>query len=267
MLIDTHCHPDGFVRGNRFDAVLARAGDAGVAHMVCAGTEPEDWGIYRELCRQFPQKISYAVGLHPGNIAENWQEQLAALDEFLSAGNAPAPIAIGEIGLDEYRMPAEPELAQKIRETQLAVFSRQLATAARLGLPVVVHARNAFDAAVRAIDESGVAWGNVVFHCFSESAERVKILNARGGRASFTGTITYKNAQQTRDAALAQGLGKLMLETDCPYLAPCKLRGKENEPAYLRETAKFVAELFGVSVAEIEDITTDNARRFYRLPA
>ena len=263
MLIDSHCHLDCFAKSGELADVLARARKAGVEKFVCAGTKPEDWEIYSGLAKTFPGEIFYAVGLHPGDADENWESALARLPEFFR--NAPAPVAIGEIGLDEHWMPQDSAEAAVVRARQAEVFSRQLEIARELDLPVIVHARDAFAQCVSAIDASGVDWRKVVFHCFSENADSVRALNSRGGRASFTGTITYKNAQITRDAALAQGLGRLMLETDCPYLAPRKLRGKRNEPAFMRETAEFVAELFGVSVCEIERISAENAREFFSL--
>lgn len=262
MLIDSHCHLDTFVRSGELEDVIARAELAGVGCFVCAGTDSDDWDVYKNLAERFPGKIVYAVGLHPGNVGEDWEKQLDELPRYFR-GNAK-PVAVGEIGLDEHYMPKDPAEAERIRALQRIVFERQLALAKSHDLPVIVHAREAFEATVECIDRSGVDWSKVVFHCFSENADAVRILNERGGRASFTGTITYKSADNVREAALAQGLNRLMLETDCPYLAPCKLRGKRNEPAFMRQTAEFVAELFGVSVNEIESRSTANVRDFFR---
>lgn len=261
MLIDSHCHPDTFFKSGELAEALARSEKSGIGFWICAGTDADDWEIYKKLAAEFPGKIAYAVGLHPGNIGIDWEAQLEILPRYFEG--VPAPIAVGEIGLDEHYMPKNPEEAEAIRRVQRAVFARQLELAKRLNLPVIVHAREAFDACVELIDRSGVDWKKVVFHCFAENAATVRILNERGGRASFTGTITYKNADAVREAAIAQGLERLMLETDCPYLAPGKLRGKRNEPAFLQETARFVAGLFGVPVEEIEARTTANTRAFF----
>jgi len=116
------------------------------------------------------------------------------------------------------------------------------------------------------IDESGVDWTRVVFHCFTESATEMAELSRRGGWGSFTGIITYKNADPIRAAAKAQGLSRFMLETDAPYLTPLPHRGKPNEPAYLRHTAEFVAQqVFGVSETELGEVSSANARRFFGL--
>jgi TatD DNase family protein len=137
--------------------------------------------------------------------------------------------------------------------------------AARLGCPVVVHSRGAFRECVEMIDAARFDWRRVVFHCFSEGPAEMAELTRRGGRGSFTGIITYKTAGAVREAALAQGLDRLMLETDAPYLAPLPHRGKPNEPAYLRHTADFCAGIFGVSAAELAEVTTANAREFFGL--
>jgi TatD DNase family protein len=113
------------------------------------------------------------------------------------------------------------------------------------------------------IDASGVEWSRVVFHCFSEGPDEMAELMRRGGFGSFTGIITYKNAEAVRAAAQAQGLGRLMMETDAPYLAPVPHRGQPNEPAYVRHTAEFCAGLFGVPLEELAAVTTANARRFF----
>lgn len=261
-LIDCHCHLDTFARAGEIDAVLARAENAGVTQFVAAGTNPDDWEIYRALAEAFPRKIFYAAGLHPTDVGENFEEQLAALEKFFETAS-PAPVAVGEIGLDGHWLPKDAREAERVRSRQLEAFSRQLALAKKFGLPIVVHARDAFREAVSAIDASGFDWRCADFHCFAEDEAEIRVLNARGGRASFTGTLTYKNADNVRRAALAQGADLLMLETDCPYLAPTKFRGKRNEPAYLRKTAEFAAALFGVSAEALAEKTTAAVRGFF----
>ena len=261
MLIDSHCHLDTFVKSGEIGAVIERAELAGVRRFVCAGTDIDDWDVYKKLAGDFPGKLVYSVGLHPGNVGEDWEMQLERLPQYFRS--VPAPVAVGEIGLDEHYMPKDFEEAERIRRLQKIVFERQLALAKSENLPVIVHAREAFSATVELIDRSGVDWRKVVFHCFAENADAVRILNERGGRASFTGTITYKSADNVREAALAQGLERLMLETDCPYLAPCKLRGKRNEPAFMVKTAEYVAGLFGVSTEEVEARTYANTCEFF----
>lgn len=261
MLIDSHCHLDTFTGSGELEAVLNRAEIAGVCRFVCAGTDISDWDTYKKMAEDFPGKIVYAVGLHPGNIEADWEAQLERLPQYFRSG--VAPVAVGEIGLDEHYMPEDVDAAARIRRLQKIVFERQLALAKSENLPVIVHAREAFSATVELIDRSGIDWRKVVFHCFAENADAVRILNERGGRASFTGTITYKSAERVREAALAQGLDRLMLETDCPYLAPGKLRGKRNEPAFMVKTAEYVAGLFGVAREEIEARSYANTCEFF----
>src|SRR5690606_20694187 len=131
----------------------------------------------------------------------------------------------------------------------------QLTLAKQYSCPVVVHSRGAFMETVKMIDTSGVDWSRVVFHCFAEGATEMAELQSRGGRGSFTGIVTYKSAANVREAALAQGLSRLMIETDAPYLTPVPHRGKPNEPAYVRHTAEYCAELFGVSYEELASTT------------
>lgn len=262
-MIDGHCHLDAFVRNGELDAVLERASAAGVNAFVAAGTNAEDREVYRGLAEKFPGKIFYAAGLHPTELDENFEEQLAALEAFFAAGPRPAPVAVGEIGLDGHWLPKDAAEAERVRARQREVFAWQLALAKKCALPVVVHARDAFREAVETIDASGVDWRRVVFHCFAEGADEMREIFERGGRASFTGTLTYKNAENVRAAALAQGVGRLMLETDCPYLAPQPFRGKRNEPALLRATLDFAAGLFGVPAAFLDEKTEENARAFF----
>ena len=193
------------------------------------------------------------------------------LPEFWALGSGvpgqPVPVALGEIGLDRFHLPSnDPKAAEEIFARQEAAFAAGLAFAKRLGCPIVVHSRGAFMECVAMIDGSGVDWSKVVFHCFTEGEREMAELSRRGGWASFTGIITYKNADSIRAAAKAQGLARLMIETDAPYLTPIPHRGKPNEPAFLRHTAEFIAaDVFGVSIEELAETTTANARAFFRI--
>ncbi len=274
-LIDTHTHLDSFARRGDLPAVLTRAQAAGLEAMVTIGTDADDWTLYRDLAAAQPGTIHYTVGLHPCSVDEKWAERFAGLEDFwVPAGVAgsggcaarPKPVALGEVGLDRFHLPQDdPAAAERIFGWQREAFAAGLGLAKRLGCPVVVHSRGAYPECLAMIDQSGVEWGKVVFHCFTDGAAEMEELTRRGGRGSFTGIITYKSAGAVREAALAQGLDRFMLETDAPYLTPVPHRGKPNEPAYLRHTAEYCAGLFGVSLARLEEITTANARRFYSL--
>jgi TatD DNase family protein len=269
-LIDTHTHLDSFARRGELPVLLQRAQAAGLGAMVTIGTDTDDWSLYRDLAKQHLGLIHYTVGLHPCSVGEDWAHRVAQLESFWDvragpAGAAHFPVALGECGLDRFHLPKDPVEAGRIFAWQQAAFAEQLAIAKRLDCPVVVHSRGAFAECVAMVDAAGIDWERVVFHCFTEGPAEMAELTKRGGIGSFTGIITYKTAENVRAAARAQGLERLMLETDAPYLTPMPHRGKPNEPAYLRHTAEYCADLFGVSLEKIAEITTANARNFYGL--
>lgn len=261
-LIDTHTHLESFARRGELPAALQRAQDAGLEAMITIGTDTDDWTLYRELAAAHAGRVHYTVGLHPCSVGADWPERVAQLEGFWSG--SLHPVALGETGLDRFHLPKDdPAAAERIFAWQQAAFAEQLALVKRLGCPLVVHSRGAFAECVAMIDASGVDWSRVVFHCFTEGPAEMAELRKRGGFGSFTGVVTYKSAVAVREAALAQGLDRLMLETDAPYLTPMPHRGKPNEPGYLRHTAEFCAELLGVSREQLAEVTTANARRFF----
>jgi TatD DNase family protein len=266
-LIDTHTHLDSFARRGELPAVLKRAREAGLEALVTIGTDTDDWSLYRDLARDHPGLVHYTVGLHPCSVGEDWAGCVAQLEGFWSGAGlrSALPVALGEIGLDRFHLPKDAVEAAKIFAWQRAAFAEQLTLAKRLGCPVVIHSRGAFRECVELIDAAGVEWRKVVFHCFTEGPVEMTELTKRGGFGSFTGVITYKNAEPVRAAGLAQGLERLMIETDAPYLTPMPHRGKPNEPAYLRHTAEFCAGLFGVSQEKLAETTAATARTFYGL--
>jgi TatD DNase family protein len=262
-LVDTHTHLDAVARGGGLPDLVRRAKAAGVAWMIAVGTAPDDWGLYRDLARANRGCIRHTVGIHPCSVDDGWEAAVALIGGFWEGGPADAPVALGECGLDRFHLPKEPPEAARAFGLQRAAFEAQLALAKRLGCALVVHSRGAFRECVEMIDASGVDWGRVVFHCFSEGEAEIRMLAKRGGRGSFTGILTYKNADGVRAAAREQGLARLMIETDAPFLAPAPHRGKPNEPAYLRHTAEYAATMFGVSLEELAAATTTAARAFY----
>ena len=280
-LIDTHTHLESFARKGELPGALERARAAGVEAMITIGTSPDDWELYRGLAREHVGFVHYSVGLHPCAVEAGWESAMAQVEGFWESGTgvppvsqedhgrdarATRPVALGEIGLDRFHLPKEAAEAEKIFAWQRAAFREGLALAKRLGCPVVVHSRGAFQECVEMIDASGVDWARVVFHCFTEGAAEMGELTRRGGFGSFTGILTYKSAENIRAAAKAQGLARLMVETDAPYLTPAPHRGKPNEPAFVRHTAEFAAaEVFGVDYAELATVTTANARKFFAL--
>lgn len=262
-LVDTHTHLDAPARSGTLPGLVERARSAGVEWMVAIGTAPDDWDLNRDVARAHRGCIRFTVGIHPCSVDAQWPAAAAAIERFWTGPAEDRPVALGECGLDRFHLPKEPEAALAAFALQRAAFEFQLALARRLACPLVIHSRNAFRECVDLIDASGVDWSRVVFHCFSEGEAEIRELVGKGGRGSFTGILTYKNAESVRAAAKSQGLGRLMVETDAPFLAPVPHRGKPNEPAYLRHTAEYAAALFGVSLGELASMTTANARQFY----
>jgi len=261
--IDSHCHLQRYHLSGGLSEVLGASALANVSRMISVGTSPEDWALYRELASLHPGRIDYTVGVHPGSVEIGWADSVRELSPFFMPPHAP--VAIGEIGLDYFRLPKDPAVAGDVILRQEAAFQQQLLLARELEVPVVIHSRDAFAETVKLIDESGVDWRKVVFHCFSYGAKEVAELNERGGRASFTGLVTYKNAPEIREALVRQGVDRLMLETDSPYLAPEPHRGKTNEPAFVAEIGRRCAKELGMGEAELAERTSENVRAFFGL--
>ncbi len=280
-VIDTHTHLESFIRKGMIEGTLERARAAGVSAMITIGTAPDDWAVYRDLAVKHRGFVHYSVGLHPCSVDANWAPAVTQIEAFWTMSGqdaAPnqelaraarvslAPVALGECGLDRFHLPKDTGEAEQVFRWQQDAFMAQLAIARRLACPLVVHSRGAFRECVEMIDASSVEWGRVVFHCFTEGEAEMGELIRRGGLGSFTGILTYKNAEAIRAAAKAQGLDRFMLETDAPYLTPLPHRGKPNEPAFVRHTAEFAAtEVFRIPLEELEATSTANARRFFAL--
>lgn len=265
MLIDSHCHLEPFVKRGDLGDILNEASLAGVNRMIAVGTSSEDWETYQKLSLEYSGKIYHSVGLHPCHVDETWESEIEKLQRRLSMGSSAAPIALGEIGLDYFHLPKDSKRRCELMEMQQRAFEAQLEIAARTKLPIIIHSRSAFDECVKTIDVSGAPWDRIVFHCFSEGRGEIDRINLRGGRGSFTGIVTYRNATvaKVREAMIEQGIERLMLETDCPYLTPDPLRGKENRPAYLRHTFQSVASILQVPVFELEAQITRNTFEFF----
>ena len=262
-LIDSHCHLEKFARSQQLSNILKNAEDAHIAQLISVGTHIADWPLYHELAMTHPEIIAWTVGIHPCHVESDWHEQGMAISVWFA--DACPPVALGEIGLDYYHLPKSVAEADIIKKRQREAFAYQLSLAFEIDCPVIIHSRNAFQDCLEMIDQSGIDWKKVVFHCFSEGPEEVSQLNQRGGRASFTGIVTYKSADNVRQAMLTQGLDHLMIETDAPYLTPVPHRGKPCEPAHLKNTAEYSAQLFGISLEAFSQATTANTRRFFEL--
>ncbi|MBO6719861.1 MAG: TatD family hydrolase [Rhizobiaceae bacterium] len=257
MLIDSHCHLDFPDFEDERDAIVARAGDAGVGLMVTICTRVRKFDRIRSIAESYPN-VFCSVGTHPHNAGE---EQGIEASELVRLAEHPKVVAIGEAGLDYFYDKAP-------REAQAEGFRTHIAAARETGLPLVIHARDA-DNDVAAIlrDETGKGAFPFILHCFSSGRALAEAGIELGGYVSFSGILTFKKSDELR--AIARGLprDRLLVETDAPYLAPTPFRGKRNEPAYVAHTAAVLAETIGMSEAEIAEITTENAFRiFSRMP-
>ncbi len=262
-LIDTHAHLDRFLKNGEISGVLSAARGAGVEKIITQSASFDDWAKYRDLAAS-EQNVYWAVGLHPEDITEYSSLQLEALGSFFAEDGRARPVAIGEIGLDFFRRSSWTEDAAKVISRQTEIFERQLYFAKQFGCPVVVHARSANRECLDALRRVGMDFSKVVFHCFSGNLSELDELVSGGGRASFTGIITYKSASEMRGCMLAQGLDRVMFETDCPYLSPEPLRGSVNTPANLRLTVEYAArEVFKIPFGELAEISSANAEEFF----
>ena len=253
MLFDTHAHMDDRAFDADRDELIASLPQQGVGLVMNPGCSLASSKNADVLSRQY-DFLYAAVGSHP-DAADEVNE--AVLEEYRElCRNNPKIKAIGEIGLD-YHYEDIP------REIQLKAFRAQMALAAELNLPVIVHEREAHADGMAVVDEFPTVKG--VFHCYSGSAEMAAELVKRGWYIGFTGVLTFKNARKALEVAASIPLDRLVLETDCPYMAPEPFRGKRNHPGYLYRMAERLAELQGLSVEEIQRITTENGKRLYRI--
>ena len=252
MFIDTHCHLDAPSIRDRLPDVLAAAAIAGVKRFIVPGVGPEGWDDIMALAAGEP-RIHPAPGIHPMNADQCSDEALLRL-----AGLCGEAVALGEIGLD-YAVETVP------REVQQAALRKQLRLAVSLGLPVLIHCRRAFPDLLCILREESAERVGGVMHAFSGSAEIARDFINMGFLISIAGTVTYGNAVRPLELVRRVPLDHLVLETDAPDMTPESYRGRPNEPAFLLETAKKVAEIKGVPLEEVAAVTTANAERMFRL--
>jgi TatD DNase family protein len=257
MLIDTHCHLDFKDFAEERDQIIQRALDAGVKQMITISTRVKKFDQIKGLAESYSQ-VFCSVGVHPNNAHE---EPDITTEELVELSKHPKCVAIGEAGLDYFYDYAPPEVQAK--------GLRRHAAAARItGLPLVIHSRAADDDMISILkDEAGQGAFPFLLHCFSSGAELARIGVELGGYVSFSGILTFPKSEDIREIAKTVPRDRLLVETDAPYLAPKKWRGKRNEPSYVVNTAEVLAETIGVSMEEIAEITTDNAFRcFSKMP-
>ncbi len=268
MIIDTHCH----LVHRRYDDIAALRAESealGVTHAVCQGTSPQDWEPQLALARQFPQFISSCLAVHPSECAEPGVEDDCLL-RMRELCLAHPQAAIGETGLDYYWDAPEGWSEDAYRARQRRYLEYHYALAEELGLNICLHTRDKVGQGSACFDDAFAIARNFpkvrpVFHCFiGTRAQAEAIFSELDGFVSFTGLITFKKTEQVQDVAAWCPADRFMLETDSPYLSPEPYRGQLNIPGRTRFVAEKVAELRGISLDEVADLTTANARKFFR---
>ena len=253
MLFDTHAHMDDRRFDGDRDVILQGLADKGVALVMNPGCSLESSRNAVALAEKY-DFVYAAVGSHP-DVADEVNE--AVLEEYKKLCKLHSKVkAIGEIGID-YHYEDIP------RQLQLKAFRMQMELAREVGLPVIVHEREAHEDGMAVVREFPDVTG--VFHCYSGSAEMAKVLVDKGWYIGFTGVLTFKNARKAIETAESIPLERIVLETDCPYMAPEPFRGKRNDPGMLFRMAEKLAEVRGLPVEEIHAITTENGKRLYRI--
>jgi TatD DNase family protein len=254
MLVDSHCHLDHF-KGEEQEAVVARAKAAGVAEMVTIGVRlGAGAATVRDIASRF-DGVFATVGIHPHNAGER---EAPTVEEILAEADHPKVIGIGESGLDYFYDKAP-------RPMQAESFRAHIAAARTSGLPLVIHARDADDDIAAILqDEAGKGAFPFLLHCFSSGAELARTAIGLGGYVSFSGMLTFPKSDAIRAVAAEVPADRLLVETDSPYLAPVPMRGKRCEPAYVAHTAAKLAEVRGLGIAALAELTTGNFHRLFQ---
>ncbi|MGD0022169.1 MAG: TatD family hydrolase [Smithellaceae bacterium] len=252
MLIDSHAHLEMKEFDHDREKVVERARQAGVGFIVTVGTNLALSRKAVELAERH-ENIYATIGIHPHDVVNTDNKTFDALREL---AHRKKVVAYGEIGLDFFRNISP-------QEKQIDLFGRQLELAKELQLPVIIHDRDAHEQTLKMVKASGLRRG--VFHCFSGDYNMARQCIDLGFYISVPGVVTFDKAKTIQDVARLVPLSSLLLETDAPYLAPIPHRGKRNEPSFIIQTAKKVAELKGVSLEEVADATTLNAKKLFQI--
>lgn len=250
MFIDSHCHLDFPEYRERLPEVLANMAAAQVSHALCISVDLPDFPLVRQLAETHPHLYA-SVGVHPDY--EDTPEP--TVDFLVEAAKHPKVIAIGETGLDYYRMA---DRAYADMEWQRTRFRTHIRAAIESGCPLIIHTRSASEDTIRILKEEGAERIGGVMHCFTESLEVARQAIDLGFYISFSGIVTFKSAKNLQETCRQVPLERMLIETDSPYLAPMPHRGKTNEPAWVSHVARYIADLKGVSIDVIAEHTTNN---------
>ena len=252
MLFDTHAHLNDPAFDEDREAVLLGLKEKGVEYVMNVGCCLESSKDCIAMAEKYPF-VYASVGSHPDSADEVNDD---VLEQYRQMAQHPRVKAIGEIGVDYYYETVP-------REIQMKAFRMQMELAREMKMPVIIHERNAHDDGMKVVKEFKDVTG--VFHCYSGSAEMARQLVNMGWYIGFTGVLTFKNARKAVETAESIPLERIVLETDCPFMAPEPFRGKRNDPGYLFRMADRLAEIRGISVEEVRAATMENAKRLYRL--
>ena len=252
-MFDTHAHIDSFDDDKLID-VIDRAKAKRITKIVNPSAEPSNFDRVLKIADTY-DFVYAALGVHPEET-EKFKED--SLDQIKTLSKHKKVVAIGEIGLDYY-------WTTETKEKQKAIFSAQLDIAKELNLPVIIHDREAHEDTFNLLKAANLGDIKVIMHCFSGSREFMKQCVREGWYIALGGVVTFKNSVKAKEVAVDVPIEKLLLETDCPYLAPVPYRGKENEPSYIVETAKYIADLRKMTYEELELQTTKNACEVFRV--
>ena len=253
MLFDTHAHYDDEAFDGDRRELLAAMPDRNVGLIVNPGCTVDSSRAAAALAAEFPH-VYAAVGIHPENCGDFVPQQM---EEIRALAKGDKVVAIGEIGLDYY-WPENPP-----RDLQQQVLRAHMTLAQELGLPVIIHDREAHADCLAIVKEFPAVTG--VFHCFSGSVEMARELLKLGWMLSFNGAITFKNARKAPEVVAAVPMDRIMIETDAPYLTPVPFRGKRNDSSYVRLVAEKIAEIKGLTPDDVEQITWENGKRFFKI--
>ncbi|HLM59844.1 MAG TPA: TatD family hydrolase [Pyrinomonadaceae bacterium] len=260
IFVDSHCHIDGEAFDADRDEIVHQAKSAGVKMMLTVGTgNPHTGEIARAVdIAETYENVYASIGVHPHDAKEYDEQAEIYLIDLVKSSNKV--IAWGEIGLDYY-------YEHSPRDVQREVFIKQIRVAKELDLPVIIHSRDADDETVEilTVECSQKDFRGGIMHCFGGTPQMAESLMDIGFLISFAGNVTFKKAENLRDAARVVPLEKLLVETDCPFLAPIPFRGKRNEPKYVIETAKFLAEFYEKDLETLAAATTRNFLRLFKL--
>ncbi len=252
-LVDSHCHLDRLDLSRdqgQLDAAIRRASEQGVRHMLCVSIDLEAWPAMVKAVEPFDQ-VSVSIGVHP-NEQEGQEPTVELLCEH---AKQPRVVAIGETGLDYFRTSGD-------QEWQRERFRVHIDAAKQSGLPLIIHTRDAREDTIAIMREEDAGLAGGVMHCFAEDWDTARRAMDLGFYISFSGIVTFKNAETLKEVARRVPLDRMLVETDSPYLAPVPFRGKPNEPSYVRHVAEHIAELRGTTLEQIASATTGN---FYQL--